>query len=201
MCNGDRTTQNEFIVKLQNCINAYEEADKQFDEIDDFIQNKMPEETSIIDKEQQDVLHIFEDYDLTDKQIVKLGRHFMKTRETRRNWHNIYEISKVWNEHKNKVINKNNRIFLREIIGKAIKGLDNDWNFRVLKEEDINELLKEDEKVKTTKRKHTGGRKPTPQSKVKKCIEMLNSGMKLKDIAKTLNIGIATVHRIKKANL
>lgn len=200
MQTSDRTTQNEFIVKLQNCINAYEEADRQFDEINDFIQNKMPEETSVVDKEQQDILHMFEEYDLTDEQIVKLGRHFMKTRENRRNWHNIYEIAKVWNGHKNKVVNKNNRIFLREIIGKTIKNLDNDWKFRVLKEEDIKNILKEDyeQNTKHVEQKKKKGKPPTSQEKVKECLQLLNGGIKPKEIAERLQIGLTTVYKIKK---
>ena len=195
---GNRSKQNEFVVRLQNCITAYENADKLFDEIDDFIQNKMPEETRIFDKEQQDVLHIFEQYDLTDSQIVKLGRHFMKTRENRRNWHNIFEIARVWESNKNKIFNRNNRIFLREALGKRIKDLDKDWNFKILSEEEVKELLEEDYKEEKPQLKR--GKPSIPQNKVDKCLELLNNGSKPKDIAHILKIGLTTVYKIKKEN-
>jgi hypothetical protein len=146
-----RETQNEFIAKLQQCVNAFDNADKLLDEIDDFIKNEMPNETSKFDSEQQDYLHILENYELNDSQLICIGRKLEANRNVRKNWHNIYAISTVWNEHKAKIYNKNSRIFLREILAKNIKSLDSDWKFRVLSEDEVKSLLKED-KEETTKK-------------------------------------------------
>lgn len=67
---NNREQQNEFIALLQQCISKFDEADMLYDKVNDFINNRMPSETSIYDSEQQDFLHIFEDYDLTDSQLM-----------------------------------------------------------------------------------------------------------------------------------
>ena len=122
---NNRQSQNEFVAMLQKCINAYEEADKLFDEVNDFIENVMPEQTSRYDSEQQDYLHILESYELSDDQLITVGRKLEENRDERRNWHNIYNVAQVWKEHKLKVNNKNSRVFLRENIKKALNNLDN----------------------------------------------------------------------------
>ena len=196
--NNDRQTQNEFVAKLQNCINAYEEADKLFDEIDDFITNTMPEQTSKYDSEQQDYLHILESYSLTDDQIISISRKLEKNRDERRNWHNIYNISKVWNEHKSKVINRNNRVFLRENISKVLKNLDsNDWNFRVLSEEQVNELLEVKEQTPSKR-----GRKSSfSEDIIREVVKMYKEKKKIKDIASYFDMNVNTCYSLIKRNL
>lgn len=193
----NRQTQNEFIAKLQRCLIAYDEADKLFDDIDDFIKNKMPDETSKYDSEQQDYLHIIEDYVLDDKQLINIARKLEENRNDRKQWHNIYNIATVWNEHKNKIINRNSRIFLKENICKTIKNLDNDWKFRVLSEEEVKSLLSV---VKDNANK--SGRKSSFSPEIiKEAIEMYKEKTKIKDIAKHFNMNINTCYSLIKRNI
>lgn len=195
----NRQSQNEFIAKLQRCMNAYDEADKLYDEIEDFIRNIMPNETSKYDSEQQDYLHILEDYELSDSQLINIGRRLEENRSERKNWHNIFTISSTWNEHKNKIFNRNSRIFLRENICKAIKNLDCKWNFRVLSEDQIETLLtpKGNKKVEGKKR----GRKSTlPEGTLEYILKQHKNGVKTKDIAEELNMKLNTVYCLINRN-
>jgi len=197
--NNNRQSQNEFVAMLQKCINAYEEADKMFDAIDDFIENTMPEKTSKFDNEQQDYLHILESYELTDDQIIAVSRKLEENRDERRNWHNIWNIAKVWKEHKNKVINKNNRVFLRETIAKTINSLNSStWNFRVLSENQINNLLN----VKSTPTTNKRGRKSSvSEEDIKEMIRLRKQKMKIVDIAKKFNMKPTSCCTIIRRNI
>lgn len=190
--------QNEFVAKLQQCMKAFDEADKMYDEIEDFIRNKMPEETSKYDSEQQDYLHILENYQLSDKQLISVGRKLEENRNDRKQWHNIFNISKVWDEHKNKVFNRNSRVFLYENIGKVIKNLDNDWKFRVLSEEQVKTLL-------SCEKEHLAnrpGRKSSfSEETIKEVIRLYKEKMKIKDIAKKFDINVSTCYSLIKRNI
>lgn len=195
----NRQMQNEFVAKLQNCMNAFDEADKLFDEIDDFIKNKMPNETSKFDSEQQDYLHILEDYELTDNQLISIGRRLEANRNDRKNWHNIFTISSVWNEHKGKVFNRNSRVFLKEALARTLKSLDNDWNFRILSEEEVNTLLSDTKATIKTPSKRGRGRKANVDAKtIDYIIDRRNSGIPVKTICDTLNMKPVTVYAILK---
>lgn len=195
---NNRQSQNEFIAMLQNCINAYDSADKLYDEIEEFIKNIMPDQTSKYDSEQQDYLHVLESYALTDNQIITVARKLEENRDERRNWHNIYEISKVWNEHKNKIINRNSRIFLRENISKSLKNLDSEWKFRVLSEEQIENLLE----VKQDKTPCKRGRKSSySEETIKELIKLYKQKVKIKEIAERYNINVNTCYSLIKRNM
>lgn len=195
---NNRQSQNEFLGMLQKCINTYDEADKLFDEIEDFIKNIMPEQTSKFDSEQQDYLHILESYSLTDNQIITIARKLEENRDERRNWHNIYEISKVWNDHKNKVINRNSRVFLKENISKSLKNLDSDWKFRILSEEQIENLL-DVEQDKTPSKK--GRKSAYSQETIKELIRLYKEKVKIKDIAQKYNMNVNTCYSLIRRNM
>ena len=193
-----RQMQNEFVAKLQQCMKAFDEADKIYDEIEDFIRNKMPEETSKYDSEQQDYLHILEDYKLNDKQLISVGRKLEENRNDRKQWHNIFNISKVWDEHKNKVYNRNSRVFLYENISKVVKNLDNDWKFRVLSEEQVKDLLE----VKKDKTPCKPGKKSSfDEETIRQVVKMYKDKVKIKEIAKHFNMNISTCYSIARRNL
>ena len=195
----NRQAQNEFIAKLQRCMNTFDEADKLYDEIEDFIKNVMPNETSKFDSEQQDYLHILEDYELTDKQLIHIGRKLEENRNERKNWHNIYTISAIWNEHKSKIFNRNNRIFLRENLSKSIKNLDNKWNFRVLSEDEVQTMLTP-EKPKKVEGKKRGRKSTLPEGRLEYILDQYKAGFKAKDIAEELNMNLNTVYSLIQRN-
>ena len=196
---NNRQSQNEFVAMLQKCINAYEEAEKIYDEIDDFIENTMPSETSKFDSEQQDYLHILESYNLSDKQIITVSRKLEENREIRRNWHNIYNIAKVWKEHKNKVLNRNNRVFLRENIKKALTNLESsNWNFRVLSEEQVKNILSVEEEKTPCKR---GRKSSVSEEDIKEMIRLRKKNMKIVDIAKKFNMKPTSCCTIIRRNI
>ena len=192
---NNREQQNEFIALLQQCISKFDEADMLYDKVNDFINNRMPSETSIYDSEQQDFLHIFEDYDLTDSQLINIGKAMVKNRDNRRNWHNIYEIAKVWNEHKGKVFNSNSRVFLKDNIKKVIEKLDKQWNYRQLSEQDIEKLLKIDEPIIKNKR---GKRPSITEEIINKVLKDKSNKVPVKVTAEKLQLGLSTVYKIRE---
>ena len=195
----NRQQQNEFIAMIQRCMDQFNQADKLYDEIEDFIENKMPVETSAYDSEQQDYLHIFEDYDLTDNQLVSIGKAIINNRDNRRNWHNIYEISKVWKEHKQKIFNRNTRIWLNENLKKVINNLNCQWKYRSLSEEDISNLLKDDENKNTNSSEEKQKRhKRYTQKEIENILNLKKEGLKTKDICEKCNIKPVTFYAIIK---
>lgn len=191
----DRQTQNEFLAKIQQCLDKFDEADALFDDIDDFINNKMPEEQRKYNSEQQDFLHLIENYQLTDEQILSLGRKLEKNRNERRNWDNISRIALIWKNNKAKAYNKNSRIFLKEQLQKGVQALDNNWNFRVLSEEDIKKFFDAPIKEKTKKKK---GRTPISKEIIGNIISKYEQGLKARKISEILNMKLPTVYAIIK---
>lgn len=191
----DRQTQNEFLAKIQQCLDKFDEADALFDDIDDFINNKMPEEQSKYGNEQQDFLHLIENYQLNDEQLLALGRKLEKNRNERRNWDNIARIALIWKTNKAKVYNRNSRIFLKEQLQKGVNGLDNDWRFRTLSQSDLEKLFDEPIKKKETKKK---GRTPISKEIIGNIISKYEQGLKARKISEILNMKLPTVYAIIK---
>lgn len=197
----NRQKQNEFIAMIHRCITAYDEADKLYDEIEEFVKTTMPSETSFYDSEQQDYLHLFEDYDLTDNQLISIGKALVNNRDNRRNWHNIWKIAEVWNNHKNKLINRNTRLFLKDSITKAINNLDLQWKYRKLSEEDITKLLKDtDIEIKnTSNKKKPHNRHMLTDDVIKEVIKLQKEGVSaIKTQQQLGNIGLSTVFKIRQ---
>lgn len=136
----DRTKQNEFLALIERCIQAYEEADSIFDEVETIARN-IPNEISAIDSERSDYLHILENYELTPESRECLMKKLEDVSDRRRNALNISCLVGTWNNNKNKVNNANNRVFLRQAIKTRLSSLDLDYKFRVLSEEDVNMII------------------------------------------------------------
>ena len=153
----DRTKQNEFLALIERCIQAYEDADSMFNEVET-IAKSIPGEISLIDSERCDYLHILENYELTNEARECLMKKLEDVSERRRNALNISCLVGTWNNNKNKVNNANNRVFLRQAIKTRLSTLDMDYNFRVLSDEDVNMII--NTKFETLQPKKKRGRKP-----------------------------------------
>lgn len=152
----DRTKQNEFLALIERCIQAYEDADSIFEEVED-IAKSIPQEISAIDSERSDYLHILENYELTSEARECLMKKLEDVSDRRRNALNISCLVGTWNNNKNKVNNANNRVFLRQAIKTRLSTLDLDYNFRVLSEEDVNMIIEAPPETPQPKKR---GRKP-----------------------------------------
>lgn len=206
----DRNIQNEFLAKLQNCFDAYDNADNSLEEILDFIKNIKPEGTSEADLHRSDLLHIFEDFNLSDAALINVGRKLQNIADERRNWHNIHDISQVFMQNYNKIHYKDQRPFLRSIIEKSVKNLDQPYNFRVMNDEEIKNIISvseekkvivEREKVERPSNSNEKGRckgsKNLTIAEKNNILNEISKGRKIKDVAESFGIALSTVYKLR----
>lgn len=190
----DRKEQNEFLAQLDSCIRAYENADKLFDELEEYC-SSIPERMSKVDSERSDYLHIFENYDLNDSARMMLCERLEDISAKRRNLHNINILIGTWQQHKNKINNRCNRPFLRQALKDRLSNLDCDYKFRCLSEEDVNNIVFVSAK-KTTGKGRTAGARTLKEEKTALIIEAFDNGMKVKDISAKYEIALSTCYKV-----
>lgn len=174
----------EFLKILQDAINNLNKLDELID--------SNGERQSRIDSELSDLLHLIENRELNDRQLVKVARRIKELRCVRRSLRNEYEIIRRYTELKQRISQKENRDILFVEIQRRIKSLNQEYVNRILTQEDIDNLLKED-KVISSKRKKL---KNVPEEEI---IRLLEMGYSQTKIAKELGITQPTVSlKIKK---
>ena len=202
MCRKDEKKQALFLVQLENVIRAYEEADRLFDEFDKLC-DSYPEMMSNVDMRRSDLLHRYTNgSELTDEQHLELSKCLQKIEEERRSIKNIEFITNVWNKHKNKITNKDNRPFLRHAIKTTLSNLDTDYKPRVYSYDVIDDMI-------TPRNNRTGlmnnrpGKGRTAGSKNitdelrQQIRNEFTTGKSARAIAKLFDVSVATVYNIR----
>lgn len=193
----DRNIQNEFLVKLNNVFDAFDTAEDLLDEVNNYLNNDFRENTSNTDLLESDLIHILENHELNDDIILNVGKKLEETLQTRRNWHNINEISMVWLKNYKKLYNRQERAFFKNSISSVVKNLDKPYNYRVLSEDDINDLMNKksiDAKAEQGNRK--GYTKLTKEQKVE-AKKDINNGMSILGVAEKYGISRSQVYKLK----
>ena len=191
----DRREQNEFLAQLDNCIRAFEHADKLFDELEDYCR-AIPEKMSAVDCERSDYLHLFENYELDDKAKTILCDKLETVSTQRRNLHNINELIRTWNQHKGKINNRANRPFLRQAVKDRLANLDCDYKFRCLSEEDVQEIIKpKGEKI--VKRGRPAGCKTLTEELKESIREELRQGVPVKELVSKYGVSMASCYKLR----
>lgn len=182
-----------FLAKIQQVLNL-------LNEIDDIIDN-LPEKQQNVDWEISDYLHLLESRgeELTKDAKLSIDDSLARCRTLRRRLLNIFEISKVYNTNKNKLIYKNQREFLSNQIQATMKKLNNDYKYRVLDDKTIDDII--NTKTESTEEnnetvKKTRGRRACINKE--DLLEKLKQGMNLTDIAKELNVTIGNISALKR---
>lgn len=182
-----------FLAKIQQVLNL-------LNEIDDIIDN-LPEKQQNVDWEISDYLHLLESRgdELTKDAKLSIDDSLARCRTLRRRLLNIFEISKVYNTNKNKLIYKNQREFLSNQIQATMKKLNNDYKYRVLDDKTIDDII--NTKTESTEEnnetvKKTRGRRACISKE--DLLEKLKQGMNLTDIAKELNVTIGNISALKR---
>lgn len=113
------------------------------------ILNRIDEYTSTLvdalsnyDKMTTDLLHYIENNTLNASQSCKLIREIKRIRLERRKIKNDMELSKVYKDNINKLVNIDNRSMLMSKIHKTEKQLESEYQNRIYTQEDINNILK-----------------------------------------------------------
>lgn len=175
-----------FLAKIQQAITL-------LNEIDDTITNN-PDMQKNIDWEISDYLHLIENETLSEKSKLEIDDRLKQCRIVRRQINHIQAIGKVFGDNRGKLTFKNSREILYSMIKNTVSKLDTEYNYRVLDQETINNLCKQEEIVVEEKKK-TRGKQP--------CISKedlqakLDSGMKSAEIAKELGVRPEYISRLK----
>lgn len=123
----------QIIDKINQAINI-------LDEIDDMIQTQSTE-LQQVDLELSDLYHLIEFNELNEKQSYKLIKRIHELRLKRRSLQKEHDIENTYKNQANKMMGNNTRQFLLNEINKTIKQLDTTYKYRVLTDENIQELL------------------------------------------------------------
>lgn len=182
-----------FLAKIQQVLNL-------LNEIDDIIDN-IPEKQQNVDWEISDYLHLLESRgeELTKDAKLAIDDGLARCRILRRHLLNIFEISKIYNTNRNKLVYKNQREFLSNQIQVTMKKLNNNYKYRVLDDKTIDDII--NTKTETTEEnkeivKKTRGRRACISKE--DLLEKLKKGMNLIDIAKELNVTSGNLSVLKK---
>lgn len=123
----------QIIDKINQAINI-------LDEIDDMIQSQSTE-LQQVDLELSDLYHLIEFNELNEKQSYKFIKRIHELRLKRRSLQKEHDIENTYKNQANKMMGNNTRQFLLNEINKTIKQLDTTYKYRVLTDENIQELL------------------------------------------------------------
>lgn len=93
------------------------------------------------DLQLSDFYHLIENNELNDTASINVIKRIHDLRVLRRSLNNEHEIENTYNTHKSKLAGKETRQFLLHEIYKTVKGLNSQYKNRILKDEDINEIL------------------------------------------------------------
>lgn len=184
----DNNKENIFLGRLELALTKFEELDSLFAEINDLIKEQ-PSNQQQIDWELSDYYHKLEDINTTDTEFINIGKKIQKARLIRADYQRTYELIKAYNENKDKIFYcpKTNRVDFRKAMQYAMKYLHEDYKYRVLTEDQLNDLKEE---VKT--------RKNASKLSKEDIINYFEQGMKSIDIARKHNLNPSTVTRLKE---
>lgn len=177
--------QTIFLAKIQQALTL-------LDEIDDII-TENPTMQQNIDWEISDYLHLLENEELSEDSRLAIDTQLARCRKIRRQLCNIYAIGKVFNDNRDKLRYKNQREFLIANVKSQVNKLDSEYKYRVLDQETVNSYIKKEEIVEIPKQKL--GKKRISKEDL---LEMINKGMKNKDIAAEIGLSPSALCHLKE---
>lgn len=175
-----------FLAKIKQVL-------KLLDDIDDQIYNNS-EYQSNSDLLLSDYIHLIQDENtkLNNSAKIKLINAIKKARLEREQYRNIYQIGDYFTKNKNKLPYPNGRDALYKGLSDLFKSLHLPYNYRVLKDEEINSIINTECEESKTK----GNRKPILTKN--QLEELLKSGMTSKKISNKLGCTQSYISFLKK---
>jgi hypothetical protein len=174
-----------FLAKLQLVMTT-------LDELDD-IAKRNPTRQQMIDYEISDYLHLLQNEDLSDEKILELSKRLKQARLTRVSLFNTSELIKTYMNNNKVLIYSEHRHKLKDAIEEKMKTLNNNYNYRILEQEDV-DSFKECIVVETKVRKRRGKYEITKEM----LEERFEKGMKNKEIAEELGCEQSYISVLKK---
>lgn len=174
-----------FLAKLQQVMTT-------LDELDD-IAKRNPTRQQMIDYEISDYLHLLQNEDLSDEKILELSKRLKQARLTRVSLFNTSELIKTYMNNNKVLIYSEHRHKLKDAIEEKMKTLNNNYNYRILEQEDV-DSFKECIVIETKVRKRRGKYEITKEM----LEERFEKGMKNKEIAEELGCEQSYISVLKK---
>lgn len=110
------------------------------DEIDNLI-NTQSTELKNVDLEISDWLHFIENNEINEKQSIIIINKLKELRLIRKSLHKEYTIEKAYKDNSSKMMGNNTRQLLLTEINKVVKQWENEYNNRVLNDEEIKNII------------------------------------------------------------
>lgn len=174
-----------FLAKIQQVLKLLNEIDEQI--------SKNPEYQSNADQLLSDYYHLIQDdkANLTDSAKVKLIDDIKSARLEREQYRNIYQLEDYFTKNKTKLPYQNGRDSFYKGLSELFKSLHIPYNYRVLKDEEINYIVNDDKdnKEKTSRK---------PMLTKDQLEEFLKSGMRATEIANKLGCTQSYISLLKK---
>ena len=124
-----------------NVIEEIKEVVDKLDKIDDY-SNSLNDKLSVVDSKLQDLLHYIENNKINVLWCYRMIKEIKVLREERRKIKNDMELLSKYNEHKNKIISKDNRQFLLTEVYKKEKSLGKKYVNKQYTEGEIQKIIK-----------------------------------------------------------
>lgn len=114
---------------------------ERLDKIDEY-NNSLTDNLSELDCKQQDLLHYIENNKINVLWCYRMIKEIKQIRQKRRKVKNDMELLSKYNEHKNKMISKENRQFLLAEIYKKEKMLSKNYTNKQYTDEEMQKIIK-----------------------------------------------------------
>jgi hypothetical protein len=182
-----------FLAKLQQVLNL-------LDDIDEMIGNN-PSDQSNTDTLLEDYKHLIEENadNMSNDAKINMINYYAKARLTRRNNKNFYEVTKYYNNNRQKLQYKSGRQNLYREVQNKLNNLGNKYNYRVLTDDEVKNFINYVDNTSDDKNKETNKIKHRNVKVSKDELEkLLKDGNKSVDIAKMYGVTSQYISLLKK---
>lgn len=124
-----------------NIVEEVKEIISKLNAIDSY-NSSLPQQLSIIDKKQQDILHLIESQKISAFEAYRIIKELRKVRIERRKIKNDMELLRVYDENKNKLSSNENRQFLLHEVCKKEKNLNTEYKYQEYTKEELESIIK-----------------------------------------------------------
>lgn len=124
-----------------NIVEEVKEIISKLNAIDSY-NSSLPRQLSIIDKKQQDILHLIESQKISAFEAYRIIKELRKVRIERRKIKNDMELLRVYDENKNKLSSNENRQFLLHEVCKKEKNLNTEYKYQEYTKEELESIIK-----------------------------------------------------------
>lgn len=184
-----------FLGKLKAILDTFDSIDKLVEDVNKIIE-ELPENQSRIDQLLSDYYHRLENDNLSDTEIINIGKKIHEARIIRNDENSVSKLIHCYDTNKNKLMysNKANRQMFYQAISNLRKTLHEEYKYRILTEKDLKDLsnnkVESSEDTKSRKR-----RKGLTKEQIEEC---LRKGLKTSEIATMYNVFPSYVSNMKK---